>query len=237
MVLLAIFPHPDDESFGPAPALARLLREGHDVHLLTLTHGEATKERERYGYSKEEMGAQRRREMDCVARTLGLTSMEVLALPDGELANLDPRAVETPIRDAVCRTQPDVILTYPVHGISGHPDHLVTHAAVKRVFVEEREAKKAPLRRLAFFGLPPADDPNRPPHLRPTPLERFAGVMAVSEADLEVSARTLDCYTTYAEVVRRHDPLRQVREGLWFELFDEPVAPRRSHLLEGLEVG
>jgi N-acetylglucosamine malate deacetylase 2 len=220
MVVLAIFPHPDDESFGPAPALARLLREGHAVHLLTLTHGEATRERERHGYSKAEMGAQRRREMACVEQTLSLTSMEVLDLPDGELA--------------IRRTQAEVILTYPVHGISAHPDHLVTHAAVKRVFVEEREAGTAPLRRLAFFGLPPKDDPARAAHLRPTPEERLAGLMPVSEADLAAGARALDCYTTYAEVIRRHDPLAQVREGLWFELFDEPVTPRRAHLLEGL---
>ncbi len=90
LVLLAIFPHPDDECFGPAPALARLLREGHHVHLLTLTHGEATKERAKFGYSKDEMGAQRRREMACVAEVLGLSSLSVLGLPDGELDTLDP---------------------------------------------------------------------------------------------------------------------------------------------------
>ena len=235
MVLLAIFPHPDDESFGPAPALARLMREGHAVHLLTLTHGEATQERFRLGLSKAEMGVQRRREMACVELTLGLASMEVLDLPDGELAALDPRGVEAPIREAILRTQPDVVFTYPVHGISGHADHLVTHAAVKRVFAEMRDDAAAPLRRLVFFGLAPSDDAARASHLRATPLERFAGTMTVSEADLAVSAQALECYTTYAEVVKRHDPLRQVEAGLWFELFDEPAAPARTHLLEGLE--
>ena len=45
MTLLYVFPHPDDESFGPGPALARQVREGHAVHLLTLTKGGATKVR------------------------------------------------------------------------------------------------------------------------------------------------------------------------------------------------
>ncbi|MEM8600085.1 MAG: PIG-L family deacetylase, partial [Bacteroidota bacterium] len=37
MTLLYVFPHPDDESFCPGPAMARQAREGHAVHLLTLT--------------------------------------------------------------------------------------------------------------------------------------------------------------------------------------------------------
>ncbi len=41
MKLLAIFAHPDDESYGPAGTLARATRGGHIVSLLTLTHGES----------------------------------------------------------------------------------------------------------------------------------------------------------------------------------------------------
>ncbi len=145
-----------------------------------------------------------------------------------------PDAIEAPIRDAIRRTQPHALLTYPVHGISGHPDHLVTHAAVKRAYVEARAAGEAPLQRLLFFGLLPAADADRPAHLRATPVERFAGCMTVSEADLAVSARALACYTTYADVIAAHNPLQQVRDGLWFELFGEPAGPALSHLLEGL---
>ncbi len=36
MRILYIFPHPDDESFGPARAMAAQRRQGHDVYLLTL---------------------------------------------------------------------------------------------------------------------------------------------------------------------------------------------------------
>ncbi|PIT92498.1 MAG: hypothetical protein COU08_02200 [Candidatus Harrisonbacteria bacterium CG10_big_fil_rev_8_21_14_0_10_42_17] len=36
---LYIFPHPDDESFGPAQAIAKHIEEGDEVHLLTLTKG------------------------------------------------------------------------------------------------------------------------------------------------------------------------------------------------------
>lgn len=33
MRILYIFPHPDDESFGPARAMAAQRRQGHDVYL------------------------------------------------------------------------------------------------------------------------------------------------------------------------------------------------------------
>ncbi|MFC2176745.1 PIG-L family deacetylase, partial [Bacteroidota bacterium] len=36
MRLLYIFPHPDDESFGPIPAIHQQLAQGNEVFLLTL---------------------------------------------------------------------------------------------------------------------------------------------------------------------------------------------------------
>ncbi len=56
MRALFIFPHPDDESYGPGRFMYCLQRQGHDVFLLTLTRGEATKQRFRLGVDKAEMG-------------------------------------------------------------------------------------------------------------------------------------------------------------------------------------
>jgi len=53
MRILYIFPHPDDESFGPARAMAAQRRQAHDVYLLTLTRGEATKVRHKFGWTLE----------------------------------------------------------------------------------------------------------------------------------------------------------------------------------------
>ena len=49
MRILYVYPHPDDESFGPARAMAAQRRQGHEVYLLTLTRGEATKVRHTFG--------------------------------------------------------------------------------------------------------------------------------------------------------------------------------------------
>ena len=61
MKILYVFPHPDDESFGPARAIAAQVRAGHSVCLLTLTKGGATKERFKLGYTVQQMGDVRTR--------------------------------------------------------------------------------------------------------------------------------------------------------------------------------
>lgn len=161
MRLLFIFPHPDDESFGPAPALHALHRAGHDVFLLTLTRGEATKERFALAYSKDEMGVIRKAEVEAAAAVLGVRETSVLDFPDGELANVDPRLIEAAIAHALETHQPDVVVTYAVHGISGHPDHLAGHACVKRAYCAWKPADRPT--RLAFFTIDGGDPAPRPP--------------------------------------------------------------------------
>ena len=135
MKILYIYPHPDDESFGPARAMSKQRRQGHDVYLFTLTKGGATKQRFKFGYTIEEMGEVRLKEMQEVARTLDLSGMTVLDLPDSGLKEMDPRDIEKVIADEMERIQPQVVVTYAVHGISGFHDNLVSQAVLKRVFV------------------------------------------------------------------------------------------------------
>lgn len=75
MRILYVFPHPDDESFGPARAIAAQQRQGHKAYLLTLTKGEATSVRHKFGWTLEEMGAARHREMQDVKRALELADL------------------------------------------------------------------------------------------------------------------------------------------------------------------
>jgi len=222
--LLYVFPHPDDESFGPAPALAQQLRDGHEVHLLTLTRGEATRERHKHGYSKSEMGVVRFQEMQDVAEVLDLSSLKVLTYPDGRLAAMDPRVLEQTLVDHIRRTAPDVVITYAVHGISGHPDHLVSHAVLKRVFcaLQDELPEQAP-QRLAFFTLPPpGPEADRPAHLKHSPAEAIQVVVEATSVDLAKGEAALACYETYRDVVEAHQPLNTVRQdGVCFELFGE----------------
>lgn len=232
--LLYVFPHPDDESFGPAPALAQQRRDGHDVHLLTLTRGEATSQRDRLGLSKAEMGRVRTREMENVAHELDLSSLHVLDLPDGELAGLDPRRLSSIVEEHVHRTTPDVLITYPVHGISGHPDHLVSHAVVKHLACSLRAHGLEYPRRLAFFTLPETKSIDRPDHLQTSPDEAIDCLQAFDAADMERATAALYCYETYLPVIEEHQPLASIGDSVAFECFGETHRPRLTDLTSNL---
>jgi N-acetylglucosamine malate deacetylase 2 len=103
-----------------------------------------------------------------------------------------------------------------VHGISGHADHLVCHAAVKGAFVSSAERK----RRLAFFTLVPTDEPERVP-LRTSRAEQVGAAIEIDERDVETAKRALACYETYRFTIDRHDPLRRVGKTVVFELWRE----------------
>ncbi|MEM6782174.1 MAG: PIG-L family deacetylase [Bacteroidota bacterium] len=233
MTLLYIFPHPDDESFCPGPAMARQAREGHAVHLLTLTRGGATKQRHTYGYSVAEMGAIRERETLAAADALGCTSAAVLDFPDGGLADLDPRDLEAAVRDAIQRVRPDILVTYAAYGNSGHPDHLVTHAVVKRVFCELRGQPGAP-QRLALFTLIEGEIVRPPDHLRGVPRAGIGAIVTFTNADRQRGNEALRCYETFQSVVDEHDPLKQVAGGVPFVLFQETVEGVLDDLTAGL---
>lgn len=234
MTILYVFPHPDDESFGPAPALAKQRRQGHEVHLLTLTRGEATSERHKYGYSEREMGEVRYEEMQEMADVLDLSSLTVLDFPDGQLADLDPRPIEDAVEKRLIAVEPEVVVTYPVHGLSGHPDHIVGHAVVKRAFCALRDDGASYLRRLAFYALPPEANPDAcPSPARLNPKEDIDIVVEPEREDLERAEAALDCYVTYQDVIEENDPLGNVEQhGVCFEAFQASPRPRLRNLIE-----
>jgi len=234
MTILYVFPHPDDESFGPAPVMHKMLREGHNVHLLTLTKGGATKQRHKFNYSVEEMGEVRHKEMLCVEKVLGLTSMTVLDLPDSGLKDMDPRTIENVVRHYIKQIKPEVIVSYPVHGISGFYDHLVMHAVAKRVFVELREQVHY-LKRLAFTS-PTMEMANKNEHFRLKGLteEEIDCIVEVEDQDIEATQKALDCYTTYKETIDNSGIRDMIIHKQYFEFFDESFSPPLSDLFERL---
>ncbi len=237
MKFLYIFPHPDDESFGPAAAMHAQLAGGHEVHLLTLTRGGATLQRHRLGLSIEEMGEVRIREMLDVERTLGLTSMTVLDFPDNGLKDLDPRILERIVEEYINLLQPEVVVTYAVHGVSGFHDHLVAHAVVKRVFVEMRERGADFLRRLALLTLP---DPggsafsNGQIRLKNSAPEDIDCEVPLTDADLKALKAALSCYATYQSTIEESGVIEKIGRTLYFEFFAENFDPPLLKLEEQL---
>ncbi|MEX0968391.1 MAG: PIG-L family deacetylase [Bacteroidia bacterium] len=235
MKILYVFPHPDDESFGPAAAIAKQVRQGHDVYLLTLTKGGATKQRHKLGLSVEEMGEVRYKEMLCVEKVLGLKGMTVLDLPDGGLAEMDPREIEKVVHDQIEELQPEIVVSYAVYGVSGFYDHLVMHAVIKRVYLEMKDNGVQYLKRLAFFGLGEsnkAGDADSPFQLKRSEPALIDCIVEISEADVEKMCQALDCYESYKEVIEKTGVKNAVTDKVYFEIFGEDYMPELKDLTD-----
>jgi LmbE family N-acetylglucosaminyl deacetylase len=234
MKILYIYPHPDDESFGPARVMSKQRRQGHEVFLLTLTRGGATKQRFKYDYTVEQMGEVRYREMQNVAKVLDLSGMTVLDLPDSGLKELDPREIEKAVKEEIERIKPEVVVTYAVHGISGFHDHIVTHSIVKRVYVELKE-KQDFLKRLAFQTLT-EDQAAKSTlfKLSSSTADEIDCLIETDEVDIRNGLKALDCYVTFQETIDKSGIRNSVTLPAVFEIFQENHDPALKDLFEKL---
>ncbi len=238
MKLLYVFPHPDDESFGPAAAMHAQLRAGHDVYLLTLTRGGATKQRHKLGLSVEQMGAVRHEEMRAVEKTLGITGMTVLDLPDSGMKHMDPRDIERVVTEHVQAVRPDVLVSYPVHGISGFHDHLVMHAVIKNVYLNLKDRGVDYLHRLAFFTVRyQGDGTFKKGHdfiIKQSLDEEIDCSVPINEEDTAAMKRALACYETYQEVIEDTGVADMFSEAVHFEIYGEAFDPPLTDLTVSL---
>ena len=124
LVSLAVFAHPDDETFRPGGTLALLARKGVKIHVLTATRGEAGSRGDPPQCEAKDLPNVRERELRCACAALGLEPPRVLNYEDGHLREADPGAVVADILDFMGEVRPQVVLTFGTDGLSGHPDHI-----------------------------------------------------------------------------------------------------------------
>lgn len=145
--LMAVFAHPDDESFGIGGTLARYGADpGVRVVLVCATRGEAGEISNPELASSEQLGEVREQELRCSCRTLGVEDLFFLDYRDSGMAgtaeNEDPRALAQADFDEavgkvvahIRREQPDVVVTFDENGGYGHPDHIAIHHIAKAAF-------------------------------------------------------------------------------------------------------
>ena len=126
--LLAVFAHPDDESFGMAGTLARYAATGVATTLICATRGEAG-QRNGLADSPEALGALRTRELECAAHAVSVSELHLLDWPDGGAAGWDMDLLLRQIGDLIRSVDPDVVITFDGDGITRHPDHVAVHRA------------------------------------------------------------------------------------------------------------
>ena len=132
--LLCVTAHPDDESGAFGGALLMAHRDGVDTSLLCLTDGQAAHYRGGVE-DNAELGRQRRAELAAASEILGITRIEVLHYPDGELLHQDFYKLVSDVVARIRRLRPQVILTFGGDGsVNLHRDHTVISAATTAAF-------------------------------------------------------------------------------------------------------
>lgn len=144
--LLAVFAHPDDESFGIGGTLAYYARQGVQVHLICATRGEAGTVDPESLQGFDSIAELRESELRCAASELGLAGVHFLDYRDsgmpGSPDNAHPNAlIAQPIEQVAAkivahirRLRPQVLITFDPIGGYKHPDHIAIHKATVQAF-------------------------------------------------------------------------------------------------------
>lgn len=157
LTLMAVFAHPDDESFGVGGTLARYGAEP-DVRvvLVCATRGEAGEISDPRLATPEQLGQVREQELRCACRTLGVDALYFLDYRDsgmaGTPANRHPRALTMADPDQavgrisalIRRERPDVLITFDETGGYGHPDHVAIHHLTTAAFAAAADPTRYP---------------------------------------------------------------------------------------------
>lgn len=142
--LLAIFAHPDDESYGAGGVMALAASAGNPVWVLCATNGDQ-------GGRPGEMDVDhsldpeiRRRELECACEALGIgkpiflgyrdSGMEGWGAPEGSLSLAPFDEVVARMSEVIERLRPAVIVTFDPGGVYGHPDHTACSATATAAY-------------------------------------------------------------------------------------------------------
>ncbi len=128
--LLAIFAHPDDESYRCGGALSLLAGRGAQVWVLCATRGEQGI----LNLDPEETGQVRQTEMECACRVLGIEKPRFLDYQDGTLLQVDEECAVGKVVQTIRKLRPQALLTWPPSGVSGHTDHVAVSSWTDKAF-------------------------------------------------------------------------------------------------------
>ena len=131
-VVLAVYAHPDDADVGCGGTLARWAKAGSAVHLVVCTDGgKGTRDP---GVVPAQLAAERAAELEASSALIGLSSVDNLGFPDGELA--DSEAFRCTLVARVRALRPDVVCGHDPTAVFfgqdyfNHRDHRIAGAAL-----------------------------------------------------------------------------------------------------------
>ncbi len=125
--LLAIFAHPEDESFGPAGTLAKYASEGIQVSLVAATRTNAANEA---GNTLQ----QPTRDRVCSCRASGIRRACLFDQRRGELKHIALDVIVERLVRWIRETRPQVIITFGPQGLTGDEDNRIINMATQVAF-------------------------------------------------------------------------------------------------------
>lgn len=140
--VLAVFPHPDDETFGKAGTIALYTQAGTPVTLICGTLGQMGRNMGKpFFATRETLPNIRKKELEDACAALGIQDLRLLGLRDKTVEFEDPELLADRIGEVINDVNPSLVLTYyPKHGV--HPDHDGLSAAVIHAIARMPEAER-----------------------------------------------------------------------------------------------
>lgn len=121
-VIVGIWAHPDDETFGTGGIMAIARENGQKVVCITATKGELGV-RDEAKWPKGNLSDIRSQEMHQSMQLLGVDYHHWLGYKDGDCKYVAPNEALKQILPLIDQYQPDTIITFSPDGMTGHPDH------------------------------------------------------------------------------------------------------------------
>ncbi|MBP3963825.1 PIG-L family deacetylase [Paenibacillus lignilyticus] len=220
--LLAVFAHPDDESFICGGTLAKYAAEGVEITLVSATKGDMGRRMGNPPYlNRETMAAAREQELREACDCLGIGRLIFFGLRDKTVEFADEELLIGRIEALIREVEPDVVLTFHER-YGGHPDHCAIGKAATEAF--RRSADKG-----ALFFITFGDALKHPEHFGYTAKDVVRVDVQAHNAAKLAAFRAHRCQTEIDEWVWQPDKAALSRFGKYeYFLKGDVNAPLRA---------
>ena len=195
--VLAVFAHPDDERVV-GPLLARLSREGREVHLVIATDGSKGVTPHGGIPAGPGLAAARAKEAECAAKRLGVRQLHMAGMEDGSLGSSMTVLAELRSRLSAIfdRVRPEAIITFGPEGGTGHPDHRLVSAVTTQIVQGDERHRRTGL----FYASLPVERLRTAPPSMPT-LNGVSGALLtvrvpIEKRDMAAARSSFACHAT-----------------------------------------
>jgi LmbE family N-acetylglucosaminyl deacetylase len=234
--LVAVFAHPDDESFGPGGTFARYAAAGLRMTLVCGTRGEAGTIGHSAAYGPELLARIRQAEVEAAAEVLGFRQLVLLGYPDRQVESMGLERGAAEVLAILRGAEPDAVVAFHPTGISGHPDHRAmtafTAAACERLWAESAGRDPAAdwraRLRLHYFTLPASVTRHIDYRVMPQVPDEDVTIVLDVRPFAEVRRRAIRCHQTQLAFYERLTSLPGPDGRFEIERFVTHGAPRRA---------